>query len=145
MQGWLRCYFLDLNARNAISFKPAIKFWCETSKLNMQGSVTIYSRWSFQVFQSMDFAAPLSFPPAFSILLSWVTYPFFSWLFHGPSGILWQSVSGSVELLQLIKVRCCLHQPGRINGNNIAHILPVSQDKRMVDHPLWINSEKKET
>lgn len=42
----------------------------------------------------------------------------------------------TVEVLNLVKVRCYLHQPLRLDLNHIPHILLRGQHQLMIDHTL---------
>lgn len=57
---------------------------------------------------------------------------------------LWASQGNikSWNLLMLVKMRCYLCKPRRFNRDDISHVLPISGNKRIVDNPPGINSER---
>ena len=45
-----------------------------------------------------------------------------------------------IKLLAVVEVWSSLWQPRGFYSDDIAHVLTLSRDNRMVDHPLWIHS-----
>lgn len=55
------------------------------------------------------------------------------------------SLTKGIRLSMSVEVWSSLYQPRRINGNDIAHVLPISWDKWMKNNPLRINSALQQT